>query len=170
MQAMLDAAETRTTLIPDKATVEDSASSTTREAGHSDWYNRDTRHVVHFIRRHDHGDALHISSSVLYATVGLVETQSGRTDETVILIRAIAGEIYSIAREILDSPPHHLEQEGDQFFRGTKRLHAGEVVEWEQATQEENQEVEEADGRVTSLTPKSRLLMKRGRQRRIEGG
>ena len=50
------------------------------------------RHVVQFIRRHRARDVLRIGSSVLFATIGVVETQTQRTHET-SLIRAIAGEI-----------------------------------------------------------------------------
>ena len=71
----------------------------------------------------------------------MVETQAGRTNKTV-LIRAIAGEVLFIARQILNPPPH-LEQEGDQLLRGTKRLNAKKVAQWEQEIQEEDREVEE---------------------------
>ena len=85
--------------------------------------------VVQFIRRQRHGDALRIAASV-FATVGVVETQAGTSNESV-LIRAIAGEVHAVARHLLNSPPH-LEQEGESLLRGTKRLLAGEVVQWEQ--------------------------------------
>ena len=52
----------------------------------------DALHVTQFIRRHDHGDALRIAASVLYATVGVIETQTGRNNKTV-LIRTIAGAV-----------------------------------------------------------------------------
>ena len=73
------------------------------------------------------GDAFRIASSVLFATVGVVEAQTRRTNET-RLIRAIAGEVHSIARTVLLSPPH-LELEGKQLQRGSKRLHGGDVAQ-----------------------------------------
>ena len=51
------------------------------------------------------------------------------------------GEIHSVAREILHSPPH-LEQEGERLLRGTKRLYAGEVAQWQQV-EDEGCEIEE---------------------------
>ena len=52
----------------------------------------DAWHVTQFIRRHGPGDGLGIASSVLYATIGVTETQMGRNDET-ILVRTIAGKL-----------------------------------------------------------------------------
>ena len=77
---------------PDQGTVQ-----TTEEDADTGTYGGDTRHVIQFIRRHDHGDALRMASSVLFATIGVVETQTGRSNET-MLIRAIAGEVHAVAR------------------------------------------------------------------------
>ena len=85
----------------------------------------DARHVVHFI--HGPGEGLRIASSVLCATIGVIETEGGRTAET-FLIRTIAGEIHNIARHILYRS--QLEEEGEQLQRGTKRLSAAEVIQW----------------------------------------
>ena len=98
-------------------------------------------HVTQFIRRYGLGDGLRIASSVLYATIGVIETQMGRNNET-ILVRAIAGEIHRIARHLL-CHQQHLQEEGELLHRGTKRLSAEEVVQWEQQVREEEQEVEE---------------------------
>ena len=99
-------------------------------------------HVTQFIRRHGPGEGLRIASSVLYATIGVIETQMGRNDETT-LVRAIAGEIHRIARHLL-CHPEHLREDGESLNRGTKRLSAEEVVQWEQHVRKEEQEVEEA--------------------------
>ena len=98
-------------------------------------------HVTQFIRRHGPGDGLRIASSVLYATIGVIETQMGRNNET-MLVRAIAGEIHRIAGHLL-CHQQHLQEEGESLHRGTKRLSAEEVVQWEQQVREEEQEVEE---------------------------
>ena len=102
--------------------------------------NEDARHVVQFMRRHEPGESLRIASSVLYATVGVIETQGGRTNET-SLVRAIAGEIHSVARHLLHQ--RQLEDEGDQLQRGTKRLSAAEVVQWKRHLADNEQEEEE---------------------------
>ena len=96
--------------------------------------------VAQFIRRHGPGDALRIAASVLYATVGVIETQTGRSDETK-LIRTIAAEIHTVARHLLHQP--QLQEEGESLHRGTKRLLVGEVAQWEQQVQQEELEVEE---------------------------
>ena len=98
-------------------------------------------HVTQFVRRHGPGDGLRIASSVLYATIGVIETQMGSNNET-ILVRAIAGEIHRIARHLL-CHQQHLQEEGGSLYRGTKRLSAEEVVQWEQQVREEEQEVED---------------------------
>ena len=72
-----------------------------------------------------------------------------------MLIRAIAGEVHTVARHLLHSPPH-LEHEGESLLRGTKRLLVGEVAQWEQQVQDEEREVEEttiALHEPRSLTP-----------------
>ena len=66
----------------------------------------------------------------------------GRSDET-ILVRTIAGEIHRIARHLL-CHQEHLHEEGESLHRGTKRLSAEEIVQWEQHVREEEQEEEEA--------------------------
>ena len=66
----------------------------------------------------------------------------GRNNET-ILVRTIASEVHTVARQILHSTPQ-LENEGESLERGTKRLYAGEVAQWEQHMQDEETEVEEA--------------------------
>ena len=101
----------------------------------------DARHVVHFIRHHGPGEGLRIASSVLCATIGVIETEGGRTAET-FLIRTIAGEIHNIARHILYRS--QLEEEGEQLQRGTKRLSAAEIIQWEHHIEDEEQEEEEA--------------------------
>ena len=65
----------------------------------------------------------------------------GGNHETV-LIRTIAAEIHTVARRLLHSLPH-LERDGESLRRGTKRLLAGEVAQWEQQVQEEVMEIEE---------------------------
>ena len=90
--------------------------------------------------RHGPGESLRIASSVLYATVGVIEAEGGRTNET-SLVRAIAGEIHSVARHLLHQ--RQLESEGDQLQRGTKRLSAAEVVQWERHLADNEQEEEE---------------------------
>ena len=40
-------------------------------------------HGAQFIRRHGPGDALRITASVLYATVGVIETQAGRNNAVI---------------------------------------------------------------------------------------
>ena len=102
--------------------------------------NEDTRHVVQFMRRHGPGESLRIASSVLYATVGVIAAQGGRTNKT-SLVRAIAGEIHSVARHLLHQ--RQLEDEGDQLQRGTNRLSAAEVVQWERHLADNEQEEEE---------------------------
>ena len=72
--------------------------------------------------------------------VGAIETQGGRTNET-SLVRAIAGEIHSVARHLLHQ--RQLEDEGDQLQRGTKRLSAAEVVQWERHLADNEQEEED---------------------------
>ena len=52
--------------------------------------------------------------------------------------------IHSVAMEILHSPPH-LQAEGEQLRRGEKRLHAEEVVQWEQTLQDGDQELAELE-------------------------
>ena len=96
----------------------------------------DARRVAQFMRRHGPGDALRIAAS------GLIETQMGRNNET-ILVRTIASEVHTVAWQILHSTPQ-LENEGESLERGTKRLYAGEVAQWEQHMQDEETEVEEA--------------------------
>ena len=64
-----------------------------------------------------------------------------RNDET-ILVRTIAGEIHRIARHLL-CHQETLHEEGESLHRGTKRLCAEEVVQWEQHVREEEQEEEE---------------------------
>ena len=95
--------------------------------------------MVHFI--HGPGKGLRIASSVLYATIGVIETEMGRTAET-SLIWTMAGEIHNIARHILQQS--QLEEEGEQLQRGTKRLSAAEVAQWERHIADEEQEEEEA--------------------------
>ena len=97
--------------------------------------------MVHFIPRHGPGEGLRIASSVLYATIGVIETEMGRTAET-SLIWTIAWEIHNIARHILHQS--QLEEEGEQLQRGTKRLSAAEVAQWERHIAGEEQEEEEA--------------------------
>ena len=65
----------------------------------------------------------------------------GRTAET-SLIWTMAGEIDNIARHILQQS--QLEEEGEQLQRGTKRLSAAEVAQWERHIADEEQEEEEA--------------------------
>ena len=98
-------------------------------------------HVAQFIRRHGPVDALRVAASVLYATVGVIETQMGRNNETV-LIRPTAAEVHTVARQLLHTLPH-LEHEGESLQRGTKRLLAGEVAQWQQQVQEEEMKIEE---------------------------
>ena len=84
------------------------------------------------MRRHGPGESLRIASSVLYATVGVIEAQGGRTNET---------SLDSVARHLLHQ--RQLEDEGDQLRRGTKRLSAAEVVQWERHLADNEQEEEE---------------------------
>ena len=107
--------------------------------------NEDTRHVVQFMRRHEPGESLRIASSVLYATVGVIETQGKRTYET-SLVRALAGEIHIVARYLLHQ--RQLEDEGDQLQTGTKRLSAAEVVQWERHLADNEQEEEKTAMRM----------------------
>ena len=86
----------------------------------------DELHIVNFMRRHGPGDALRIASSVLFATVGVIEIQHHRANETA-LVRTIAREIQSVARGILTQDAS-VEDEGEKLRRGIKRLNAGEVV------------------------------------------
>ena len=65
---------------------------------------------------------------------------TGRNDETQ-LIRTIAMEIHTIARHLLHQPD--LQEEGDNLRQGTKRLLPGEIAQWEQHVQDEEQEAEE---------------------------
>ena len=111
-----------------------------RPTGDSDGGHQEALHVAQFIRRHRPGDALRIAASVLFATVGVIETQTGRNDETQ-LIRTIATEIHTIARQLLHQPD--LQDEGDNLRQGTKRLLSGEIAQWEQHVQDEEQEAEE---------------------------
>ena len=65
------------------------------------------------------GQGIH-ASSVLFATVGIVESEARRNSETT-LIRAVAGEIHRIARELLGKEVS-LEEAEEHLRRGVKRF------------------------------------------------